>query len=192
MQPLKDRKATLVDLLERVLDRGIVLTADLVVHVSGVPLLGVNLRAALAGMKTMLKYGLMVDLDRQVRNYYAGRRRATHEPPLKKGERVLLQMMGSYLYQSGVMRMWRIGHLYLTDRRLILYRWEPEEKLLEVALEDVDEVELLEVERLGLKREEILLKCKGEDFLIHAEDVQGLYQALLKAVGGRRVWAWAR
>jgi hypothetical protein len=190
MQPLKDRRATLVDLLERVLDRGIVLDADIVIHVSGIPLLGVKLRAALAGMKTMLKYGLMEDLDKQIRSYYAEHyRRVVHEPPLKNGEKVILQMMGSHLYQKGIMRMWRVGHLYLTDRRIILHRWEPEEKLLEVAIEDVDEVGLLEAERLDMKRKEILLKCKGGNALIHAEDIQTLYQALLRIVGGQRIWA---
>lgn len=61
------RRATLNDLLERVLDRGLVLDADLIIMLAGVPLIGVKLRAALAGMETMGKYGLMTDWDRQIR-----------------------------------------------------------------------------------------------------------------------------
>ncbi len=60
MQPAK---ATLVDLLDRVLDKGAVLDADVLITVAGVPLLGLKLRLALAGMETMLRYGIWQDWD---------------------------------------------------------------------------------------------------------------------------------
>jgi len=63
MNPTRDTHATLVDLLDRVLDKGLILDADLIIHVAGIPLLGVKLRAALAGMETMLKYGIWQDWD---------------------------------------------------------------------------------------------------------------------------------
>jgi hypothetical protein len=53
----------LVDLLDRVLEKGLVLNADLLINVAGIPLLGVNLRACLAGVETMLKYGVWLDWD---------------------------------------------------------------------------------------------------------------------------------
>ena len=67
MEPTREVHATLVDLLDRVLDKGLVIEADIVISLAGVPLLGISLRAALAGMETMLKYGLMKDLDKQIR-----------------------------------------------------------------------------------------------------------------------------
>ena len=67
MEPIRDTRATLVDLLDRVLDKGLVLYADIIVSVAGVPLISVNLRAALAGMETMLQYGMMQDWDERVR-----------------------------------------------------------------------------------------------------------------------------
>lgn len=67
MEPIRDTHATLVDLLDRILDKGLVIYADVIVSVAGVPLIGVNLRAALAGMETMLKYGVMVDWDAKCR-----------------------------------------------------------------------------------------------------------------------------
>ncbi len=67
MEPTRDRKITLVDVLERVLDKGVVINADIIVTVAGVPLLGVNLRAAIAGMETMLKYGMMREWDEAIR-----------------------------------------------------------------------------------------------------------------------------
>jgi gas vesicle structural protein len=57
----------LVDVLDRVLERGLLLQADVVLCVAGVPLVGLNLRAALAGMETMTRYGLLVDWDRRIR-----------------------------------------------------------------------------------------------------------------------------
>jgi len=63
MEPTRDTHATLVDLLDRVLDKGVILDADIMIHVAGIPLLGVKLQAALAGMETMLKYGMWQDWD---------------------------------------------------------------------------------------------------------------------------------
>ncbi|MBI4298087.1 MAG: gas vesicle protein [Chloroflexi bacterium] len=67
MEPSRHPQATLQDLLNRALDRGLVINADLVIYLAGVPLLGVNLRAAIAGMETMLQYGLMKEWDEQLR-----------------------------------------------------------------------------------------------------------------------------
>lgn len=67
MNPTRDTQGTLVDLLDRVLDKGLVLDADLIIHVAGIPLLGVKLRALLAGMDTMLKYGVWEDWDKAQR-----------------------------------------------------------------------------------------------------------------------------
>lgn len=67
MEPAAKENVTLVDLLERVLDKGVVVDADLIISVAGIPLVGVNLRAAVAGMETMAKYGVMEEWDREIR-----------------------------------------------------------------------------------------------------------------------------
>jgi len=56
MEPTRDLHATLTDLLDRVLDKGVIINADVIITVSGIPLIAVNLRAAIAGMETMLEY----------------------------------------------------------------------------------------------------------------------------------------
>ena len=56
-------QASLVDLLDRVLDRGLIINADIIISLAGVPLIGINLRAALAGMETMVHYGIMKEWD---------------------------------------------------------------------------------------------------------------------------------
>ena len=73
-------KATLVDLLDRVLEKGLIIDADIVISVAGIPLLGVKLRAALAGMETMLKYGMFTQWDQEIR----ARERAWRAPEQKE------------------------------------------------------------------------------------------------------------
>lgn len=61
MEPTRKGRATVVDLLDRVLDKGLVINADVIISLAGVPLIAVNLRAAVASVETMLNYGLMRD-----------------------------------------------------------------------------------------------------------------------------------
>jgi hypothetical protein len=63
MKPTRYTHATLVDLLDRILEKGLILDADLIIHVAGIPLIGIKLKAAIAGMETMLKYGIWEDWD---------------------------------------------------------------------------------------------------------------------------------
>jgi len=80
MEPTRNSHATLVDLLDRVLDKGLVINADIIISLAGVPLIGVNLRAALAGMETMLEYGLMKEWDARIRARESEQRRKNVEP----------------------------------------------------------------------------------------------------------------
>ncbi len=75
MEPVRNTNATLVDLLDRILDKGLVIYADVIVSMAGIPLIGINLRAAVAGMETMLKYGVMVDWDEKARAWEKDNRR---------------------------------------------------------------------------------------------------------------------
>jgi ssDNA-binding Zn-finger/Zn-ribbon topoisomerase 1 len=58
LQATKDEVTTLADMIDRVLDKGLVINADICVSVAGVELLGVKIRAALASFETAAKYGL--------------------------------------------------------------------------------------------------------------------------------------
>ena len=49
---------TLADVIDRVLDKGLVINADIAVSVAGVELLGIKIRAALASFETAARYGL--------------------------------------------------------------------------------------------------------------------------------------
>ncbi|KUO39475.1 MAG: gas vesicle protein GvpM [Hadesarchaea archaeon DG-33-1] len=65
------RECGLVELLDKILDKGVVLNADVIISVAGVPLVGVSLRAALAGIETMLDYGIMEAWDQSIREHYS-------------------------------------------------------------------------------------------------------------------------
>jgi ribosomal protein L37AE/L43A len=54
----KSNTSGLADVIDRVLDKGLVINADITVSVTGVELLGVKIRAALASFETAAKYGL--------------------------------------------------------------------------------------------------------------------------------------
>lgn len=65
--PTTYHRATLVDLLDRVLDKGLFLRADLVISLAGIPLIGASLSLAVAGTETLLKYGMLTDWDEAIR-----------------------------------------------------------------------------------------------------------------------------
>lgn len=68
MKPEKNEDA-LVDLLDVILRDGAVLRADVIISVADIPLIGLKLSAAIAGMETMTEYGLFEewDTDRRAR-----------------------------------------------------------------------------------------------------------------------------
>lgn len=58
LQSSKDRGSSLADVIDIVLDKGLVINADITVSVAGVELLGIKIRAALASFETAARYGL--------------------------------------------------------------------------------------------------------------------------------------
>lgn len=48
----------LADVIDRILDKGLVINADIAVSIAGTELLGIKIRAALASFETAAKYGL--------------------------------------------------------------------------------------------------------------------------------------
>ena len=53
-----NKSQNLADVVERILDKGLVINADIAVSVAGTELLGIKIRAALASFETAAKYGL--------------------------------------------------------------------------------------------------------------------------------------
>ena len=140
MEPTRDTQATLVDLLDRVLDKGLILDADIIIHIAGIPLLGVKLKAALAGMETMLRYGIWQDWDEAQRAVATEEERQKKRLPLAQGEEVLLKIFASQWYDKGIYHNWRPGQLYVTNRRVFLFRKEPAEILFQCPYKEIESV----------------------------------------------------
>lgn len=54
--------ATLADVIDRVLDKGIVINADIAISIAGTELLNIRIRAAIASFETAAKYGMAFPL----------------------------------------------------------------------------------------------------------------------------------
>ena len=52
--------ATVADIIDRVLDKGLVINADIAVSLAGIELLSIRIRAVLASLEAAAKYGLQL------------------------------------------------------------------------------------------------------------------------------------
>jgi hypothetical protein len=132
MNPEKD--SSLVEILDRLLNKGAILNADLIISVAGIPLIGLNLRAALASMETMLEYGIMEDWDKSSREWYASQE--THLP-LFHGEEILYKAFGYLWQEQSLIKCWVPGIWNITSQRLILWIKTPGEVIFETPLENL-------------------------------------------------------
>ncbi|KPV63546.1 MAG: gas vesicle synthesis protein GvpA [Candidatus Bathyarchaeota archaeon BA2] len=156
------RNSALVDLIDRILVKGVILQADLVISVSEVPLIGVNLKAAIAGMTTMLDYGMMEPWDEKIRRY-ALEHSDEEELPLDNNEKIVLKTFGSHYYRdTSLPGVWRQGYLYLTNKRLFLFRKKPAKILFEVPLEKIRGLTIERKKYLKEKEETLLLLIENE------------------------------
>jgi hypothetical protein len=180
MTPQRNTNGTLIDLLDRVLDKGLVIHADVIVSVAGIPLIGVNLRAALAGMETMLKYGIMQAWDEKTRAWERENRKKKKDAFIA-GEKVLLKMLGALYSKEGIYTAWRYACFYLTDERLLLYHQDFNEILFEVPLNKIRGLMVRDGDRVRDERvkDELCLLLEGEEVCrLTALDVHQLKEAL--------------
>jgi len=78
--PAKDDHA-IVDVLDVVLREGAMIQADVLISVADIPLIGINLRAAVAGMTTMREYGFFENWDLETRERGRDRRSESGRQP---------------------------------------------------------------------------------------------------------------
>lgn len=180
MEPTRRQQATLNDLIDRILDKGILLNTDLIISVSGIPLLGVNLKLALAGMETMLEYGIMVDWD-EAQRAIANKEIKQTELQLDDGEYVIFTSYGTHWYSKGIYESWRGGTIYITNKRLVMFRKMPAETLLQISYENIRAMVIKESPHYtGVLRSELhlLLKDNNEVVQLHTIETLKLKEAL--------------
>ena len=67
MEPVKSTGgANLFDVIDRILDKGVIINADISISLVGVELLGIKIRAAIASFETAAKYGLHFPMDTMI------------------------------------------------------------------------------------------------------------------------------
>lgn len=186
LEPVRDPRVTLVELVDTLLDRGLYLNLDVIISVADIPLIGLNLRATLAGMETMLEYGMMRDWDQRTRAWI--QRTATRDLPLEDDEELLAKMAGGYFSQDDFHRDWRPGSVYLTTGRLLVFRRDPREVLWETPLEDIRSVEISPETTIGgetLDRLQ-LRTAQGEEAVLSASAPQRLREMVLQQAPAAR------
>ncbi|MGV1005622.1 MAG: gas vesicle protein [Candidatus Nanopelagicales bacterium] len=156
MEPTIDTKAGLGDLLERVLDRGVVVRLDLIISVAGIPLVGLSLHAALASIETMNAYGMFGEWDKSSRREAAA---AAQDDKLElaPGEKLSLEQFAMVRSQEGISRTWKPGRVYITNDRIVLLRRMPFEILASIDLADIAATGVLHYTQGGVDTEIICL-----------------------------------
>ncbi len=182
MEPTRDPRVTLPDLLDVLLDKGVYLDLDLIVTVADIPLIGVSLRAMVAGMETMLERGMMLDWDEQTREW--ARRSLSRRVPLADDEDVVARMAGGHRQEEPYVT-WRPGIVYLTTRRVMVWRADPRELLWQAPLDQITEV-ALESERSigGDERTRVAVTTPAGRTLLSAATPERLGAQLREAVLG--------
>lgn len=184
MEPTRDLRASVRDLLDVMLDKGVYLDLDLIITVADVPLIGVSLRAAVAGVETMLEHGLMKDWDEQTRA--AADRSITRGLALADDEEVVLRMAGGHV-QEEPYQSWRPGIVCLTSHRLVVWRSEPREVLWQARLEDVAAVDLrAEASVGGPDRTRVHVVTRDGQARLSAAAPQRLHDALHARIAERQ------
>ncbi len=179
MRPTPVGRATLVDLLDRALDKGVVLNLDLIISVADVPLLGVNLKAALAGIETMLEYGIMSDWDEALRAWA----RENREPAkATKG------FTGSLWSDNGVYKAW-VPCVFERKNSRFMFTDFQGRSLLKLPICDVTDIYMEKRKALNIKEtfDICFVYNSGKALRFHPkEEVQQVYEYCLFVLSERR------
>jgi hypothetical protein len=191
MLATRESEVGLVDLLDRVLHKGLVLNAYVIITVSGIPLIGLNLRAILASVDTMVAYGMWKDWD-QARRAIASeeeRHKVREATRFLQGQTPVYRSFCSCKKNSGTIRAWRPGTLYVTDTRVVVNRREPLEILSESGFGDLAGYAIEDAETAaGNKTQYIhLLHHDGTKISLHLRDPEGFIRVLQKEMGHRNL-----
>jgi hypothetical protein len=81
VKPTRDGDHAIVDVLDVLLREGAIVQADVLITVADIPLVGINLQAAVAGMTTMREYGFFENWDLETRRRGKDRRSERESSP---------------------------------------------------------------------------------------------------------------
>jgi len=81
MKPTKTESHAIVDVIDVLLREGAMIHADILISVADIPLIGINIQAAVAGLSTMQEYGFFEQWDAETRRRSEERRSAFGKTP---------------------------------------------------------------------------------------------------------------
>lgn len=184
LQPTRDPRVTLPDLLQVLLDKGVYLNLDAIITVADIPLVGINLRATIAGIETMLEYGMMRSWDERTRAWV--QRSVARQVPLAEDEALVAKMAGGHYQDGDFAAVWRPGTLYLTSQRLIAYRRDPAEILWQTALDQITAIDVRTERAIGGEdRERLHITTSQGQGLLSAAAPQRLRELIEARTGAR-------
>jgi hypothetical protein len=178
MRPERE-KDSLVELLNRMVTKGVLINADVIISLAGIPLIGVKLEAAIASIETMLEYGLFEELDKNTRTWQLEHRKT--KPLLREDEEIKLEFYGSYFQQ--LHPIWKYCFIYVTNRRIFGWNKAFNKILFEVPLAKIQMLYISKGIYQDEERDELCLSLENEDELyLHSSDVIGLQDRIYKLI----------
>lgn len=170
---------SLVELLDRLLNKGLVLNADVLISVGGIPLIGLSLRLLAAGIETMLEYGMFEQFDKNTRAWELEHR--VNKPVLMPEEEVVLKFYGSYSHNKN--KTWNYCFIYLTNNQIFGWNKSFNKILYKVPLKDILEITVVTNVYEEKEREEISIKTNDDSFLyLHTQNLSDVYRKLISGV----------
>jgi hypothetical protein len=177
-----EKESCLVEVLDRLLNKGAVLNADVIISVAGIPMIGLNLRAVLASMDTMFDYGMMEAWDKNTREWYSSQESERHGR-LNDNEEILFKAFGYLWEDRGIVSSWLPGIWHITTKRLFIWRKTPGEVAFEVPMHDICIMKEIPSDERSLEdRLELDITYSEGTFRIYLSDMEEFIDALQRAM----------
>lgn len=178
MKPERE-KDSLGELLNRMVTKGVLINADVIISLAGIPLLGVKLEAAIASIETMLEYGLFEELDKKTRAWQLEHRKTS--PLLQEDEEIELQFYGSFFQE--LHPIWKYCFIYVTNHRVFGWNKAFNKILFEIPLAKIQMTAICKGIYQDEERDELCLSLEYEEKLyLHSSDLIGLQDQICKLV----------
>jgi hypothetical protein len=178
MKPERENDS-LGELLNRLVTKGVIINADVIISVAGIPMIGVKLEAAAASIETMLEYGLFEKLDKSTRAWQLEHRKT--KPPLKEGENIEFNFYGSYFQQ--LHPIWKYCFIYVTSRRIFGWNKAFNKILFEVPLTRIEKLEICKGIYQDEERDELCLTLEyEEEVYLHSGELPKLRDKIYKCI----------
>jgi len=178
MKPERENDS-LGELLNRMVTKGVLINADVIISLTGIPLIGVKLEAAIASIETMIEYGLFEELDKKTRTWQLEHRKT--KPLLQEDEEIELEFYGSYFQQ--LHPVWKYCFIYVTNHRIFGWNKAFNKILFEIPLARIQILDIGKGIYQDEKRDELRLILENEEELyLHSSDLTGLQDKICKLI----------